>query len=483
MKKKTLIRGFIGIMLLGQVAALSGCSFKGSTGIAYKTDLEVWGVFDDSDAYSTIFTTWEKTDPFVGRMEYRKFSVDTYKQDLLDALASGNGPDIFMIRNSWMPAFADKVVPMPAGLLDVRQYQAQMVDVAVNDNVTADGKIYGIPLSVDSLALFYNKDLFNAAGITQPPTTWEQLQTDAARLTNIDANGNITTSGVSLGGWDKTSSRNGNINRATDVFLAMVCQLGGLKSQNGGLETIDFNGNATRQALAFYSGFSSGRSPSYSWNPTMHQSLDAFSEGHLAMTINYSWQYPVFKRKNAKLNIGVAPLPQFATGGQTVNFANYWTYVVAKNTSNKVIAADKQSQKPSLVTADPVKYNEVRILEAWEFLKFLTFPNNGTVTIVSGGTGATKDVPVSMDPAKDYLTRTQKPAARRDLIELQKSDPILGAFAVGNLIDRSWYQRDPETVEGFLNESLSSLILGEATLFDGLQNLDARLRSFQGERR
>ena len=481
MKKKMFAKGFLGVLLASQIALLSGCSFKSTPPFEYKTDLEVWGVFDDSDTYSPIFSAWQKADPFAGQLEYRKFSVDTYKQDLLNALASGNGPDIFMIRNSWMPAFADKVVPMPPGLMDIRQYQSQLVDVASKDNISPDGKIYGIPLSVDSLALFYNKDLLNAAGIAQPPTTWEQLQADAARLTNIDATGNIVTAGVSLGGWDRTQSRNGNINRASDVLLAMICQQGGLVTQDPqSYETIDFNGEAVRKTLALYSGFSSARSPYYSWNPSLHQSLDAFSEGRLAMTINYSWQYQVFKRKNAKLNIGTAPLPQPATGGQSANFANYWTFVVAKNTSGKVIAKDKQSSKPSIITTNPTKYNEVRILEAWEFLKFLALPNDGSVTLTSGATGATKQVSVTMDPAKEYLTRTQKPAARRDLLELQKSDPILGAFALGNLIDRSWYQRDPETVEGFINESLAALLLGEVEAYDGLRNLDIRIKPFQG---
>lgn len=486
MRKKILAKGFLFFALLGSTLVLSGCLFKKAPPFEYKVGIEVWGVFDDSDAYAPAFAAWQKVNPFVDKMEYRKFSVDTYKQDLLDALAAGNGPDIFMIRNSWMPAFADKITPIPEGLINIREYQSQFTDVVSRDNVWTDGKIYGIPLSTDSLALYYNKDLLNAAGITQPPATWEQLQADAERITNIDANGSIVTAGVSLGGWDTTPARNGNINRASDIFLAMIAQSGGLMSQNTGganqAEKIDFSGAAVQKAFDLYGSFSSANSRAYSWNPSQHHSLDAFAEGRLAMTINYSWQYQVFKRKNAKLNIGLAPLPQFSGNTQAANFANYWTFVVAKNTPNKDIADAKQKKaaNTSIILTDPATYNRVRTLESWEFLKFLTMPNNGTFTLTSGSTGATKQVAVTLDPAKDYLDRTMKPAARRDLIEQQKSNPILGAFAEGNLINRSWYLRDPETTEGFINEALASIILGQTRAYDSFRNLQTRVAQYQG---
>ena len=110
---------------------LSGC---GSSQISnYTVDLQVWGVFDDSDAYLPAFGTWQKINPFVGKIDYKKFAVDTYKQDLLNALAAGNGPDIFMIRNSWLPEFQDKVTPVPDGLVDARAFNDAFVDVASQD--------------------------------------------------------------------------------------------------------------------------------------------------------------------------------------------------------------------------------------------------------------------------------------------------------------------------------------------------------------
>ena len=69
-----------------------------------------------------------------------------------------------------------------------------------------DGKYYGVPTAVRSLALFYNKKLFEQAGLdpAKPPTTWEQFRADADRLTNVDPSGKITQMGIlpTFGGSD-----------------------------------------------------------------------------------------------------------------------------------------------------------------------------------------------------------------------------------------------------------------------------------------
>src|SRR3989344_6197047 len=102
------------------------------------------------------------------------------------------------------------------------------------------------------------------------------------------------------------------------------------------------------------------------------------------MMINYSWQYPTIKQKNAKLNIGVAPLPQFI-GGKTSNYANYWGYGVSKN---KEYTAPVGQQ----ATVDPAKQNELRIHESWQLLRFMAYPHpEKTITLVNGAEGTSKD--------------------------------------------------------------------------------------------
>lgn len=438
------------VLVLTSSVMLSGCGFKDNSE-TYAVKLEVWGVFDDSDAYGNIFSDYRKINPYVKEINYKKFNVDTYKQDLLDALASGKGPDIFLIRNSWMPAFEDKVVAAPATFADERGFREAFADVVASDFMGRDKKIYGAPLSVDSLGLYYNKDIFNAAGILTPPSTWEEFARDAALLNKIDSFGNIIQSGAAMG----TAY---NINRSTDVLAAMMLQSGvPFESPDG--KGIDFRNGSP--ALAFYTQFADSQSVNYAWNGSQHYSLDAFYEGQAAMMINYSWQYETLKHKNAKLNIGVAPLPQFAQGVKS-NYANYWGYVVAKN----------KSFGPEVT--DTVRQDKLRVHEAWEFLKYLTMPNGKTMTLYNGVSGTSKEFPIAIDPAQVYLTNTKKPAARRDLIEMQRRDLVFGPFAEGNIIAKNWKQADPEAVESVFAEMIDSVNRGAATVQNALSVAENR---------
>ena len=131
-----------------------------------RNTLEIWGVFDDTDAYSKVIEDYRKINPFIGSIRYRKLSPETYKEDLLEAFATGKGPDIFMVRNAWRESFENKTAPAPQSVISEKEYRDALVDVAAADFLNKDNQIYGIPVSVDSLALYYNNDLFNAVGIS-----------------------------------------------------------------------------------------------------------------------------------------------------------------------------------------------------------------------------------------------------------------------------------------------------------------------------
>lgn len=455
---------FSAVALVCGAVLLSGCSFKASAPEKYQVQLEVWGVFDDSDAYQDLFSEYQKLNPYVTQINYRKLSIDTYKEDLLNALAAGKGPDIFMIRNAWRGSFEDKVVPAPDNILTEKQYQEAFADVVGADFVK-EGKIYGVPLSADSLALYYNKDLLNAAGISRPPATWEELQDDVQKLSQIDALGNINQSAVALG----TAY---NINRSTDILTVLMLQMDSSlgKSETGRLEITD---EQSRQALEFYTQFSNIGSSLYSWNPRLHYSIDAFYEGTLGMMVNYSWQIAALKQKNAKLNFGVAPLPQFE-GKSPVNFANYWGFAVAKNKPTEAVLG--QAPANGAPQADPAKQNFLRIHESWQLLNYLALPHpSNSITLQNGITGTGAVFALTADPTKKYLEKTGKPAARRDLIEAQQGDIWMAPFALGNLIAKNPYPGNPEGIEAIFAEMINVVNTGEKTLHDALSTAAQRI--------
>ncbi len=444
------IKFAIPVLMLIFVLALSGCGLKKAPDKQYSLNLEVWGLFDVSDAYSEIFEAFRKVNPNVENIFYKKLSPDTYQKELLDALASGKGPDVFMIQNSWLPGFEDKLTPADFEIINEQKLRLQFVDV-VADDFMQGGRIYALPLSVDSLALYYNKDLFNQVGIVSPPATWEQFVEDAKKLTKIDGVGNIKQSGVAMG----TAY---NINRSTDIAGLIMLQ-NGLSIVNRTSKSVDFNSETGAKAMNFYTQFA--RSGNLAWNPRMHYSIDAFAEGNLAMMLNYSWQLPVLKSKSPKLNFGIAPTPQFANATNKINYANYWGFGVSRNQQVKV---DSGSQEGTIQASIENKNKE-----AWKLVSFMAVkPANPAPNAATGA---------NFDPAKNYLIKTQKPAARRDLIDLQKGDADLGFFALGNLYAKSWYQVDPIASEAIIGEIIEQIVSGETTVADGIRTMAARINS------
>lgn len=468
MKNKS--RFFLALVLALAMPLFSGC---GNQTQSYAVPLEIWGPLDESINYNEVIGKYRGINPYVGEIKYRKFSQDTYKQELLDALASGQGPDIFLISNSWLPSFENKIEAAPTPLFSQQDLNANFPDVVATDFMSG-GKVFAVPLSVDSMQLYYNKDMFNSVGITTPPMTWQQFSADVQKLTKVDAVGNISRAGTSLG----TSQ---NVNRFADILSLLMLQNGVQLPTGKGVSVkidqgvLDSSGNvvqAGEQALGFYTQFaktsllSSLTNPLYCWNSRQKDSLVAFAAGETAMMLNYSWQNANIKNKNPKLNFAVAAVPQ-ANSISPATVANYWGYAVAKN---KAIIQEQG------VTTAPVS-NEMRVHEAWQFLRFLTLKNNGSITLYNAITKNSKTFPINYDPALEYLKKTGQPAARRDLIELQKADAFLGVFASGNLIAKNWYRVDPESTDKIFAEAIDSIGRGDVSLHQALVLMTNRLNS------
>lgn len=470
MTRHTRISIFISFIVVGSLGILSGCGLRNnnSQGPPYRMPLEVWSVFDDSGIFDVLFQQYQGINSYVGRISYRKFGEETYKKELLNALAAGNGPDVFVIRNSWMNEFQDKIVPAPEYQLTEKEVRDNFVDVVSYDFINpVDKKIYGLPLSVDSLALYYNRDIFNAAGVTMPPKTWQELLLVAPKLTQIDQYGNVIQSALAFGTAD-------NINRAPAILFGLMFAIGAqIDDQFGNVNF--FRTDAASKAFEYYMLFSNVRSSVYTWNPNMHYSIDAFYEGRLAMMVNYSWRYETLRQKNAKLNMAVAPFPQFE-GMAPQNYADYWTLVVAKNHE---IPTENLSAK-ELLPQDKGVQNELRKHEAWQLLAYMTMPHpQGQITLRNGLTGNLASFKLAFDPAEKYLEMTRKPAARRDLIEKQRSDPVLGPFAIANLTAKNFQQRDADAIEKIMNDMIRSVNRGEISLQEALSLAQQRINTLQ----
>lgn len=419
--KSTYLYSFVAPVILaaslfGLAAALPGCKEKPFQ----KVELEFWGVFDDSDVYQPLILDFNEKFSHI-KIKYYKKNFQTYEKELLEAMASGRGPDILMLHNSWAPRYLNKVQAAPVELITLKEVQDNFVDV-VYDDFVVNNSLFALPLSVDTLALYYNKDIFNTVGIAQPPQTWEEFTEAVKKLTVVDEKGDIVRAGAAVG----TAY---NINRSTDILSLLMLQSGVqmINKQKTGVafdESVLLEGETFypgRRALEFYTNFANPLKSIYTWNSRLHYSIDAFYEGQTAMMFNYSYHIPTIRAKSPYLNFGISAMPQIKTSQKDVNYASYWGLAVSRN-----------SLAPK---------------EAWQFIVWLTNPEN----------------------TRRYLELTKKPTARRDLISWQRDDLDLGVFAKQALTARSWYQVDNSAIETIFADMIESVVLGKTTVRDALE--------------
>ena len=298
--------------------------------------LVIWGLWEESTALEPIITAFQEETGV--DVEYRKIaSVADYENQLLAAIAEDRGPDIFVIHHTWVETKRGLMSPASPDIIDERALREEFVDV-VADDLIRDGHVYALPTSVDTLALYYNKDLLSTAGIARPPRTWDEFLAVVERITRINRLGVIGTAT--------------NISRATDIIQLLFIQSG--LSLNNDDNKVRLSEELGVKALTFYTDFANKSKKAYTWNIQQDYSIDAFSQGKTAMMINYSYHIPTVRAKNPRLRFDIAPVPQIADS-KVQNFASYWPYAV----SNK-------SKSPEL---------------AWQFLRQMT-NTEGAMSII-----------------------------------------------------------------------------------------------------
>jgi ABC-type glycerol-3-phosphate transport system substrate-binding protein len=430
MPKRTIIFAGIGVFFVLIIAAVYAFSSGGKKPANNQpVELVWWKTFEDPQNIQELINAYQETHKNV-TIRYVKKDVTTYEQELVDAIASGNGPDIMTIHNDWLPKHIGKLAPAPDSVITERQYRDTFMDVA-SDDFIRDGKIYAMPLSVDVLALYYNKDILNSVGISTPPKTWPEIESAVQKITRQDQNGDFIRSGMAMG-------LASNVNRAADVISLLMLQDGTQfysSSQDVTLDApVQANGssyNPAAEALAYYSQFANPAKKDYTWNAKASNSVDAFSQGKLGMMLSYSYMRDMILDKAPSLNWGVSDAPQTAEAaatGSRVNFANYWGEAVSKSSKNQAVA--------------------------WDFLNFIT----------------------QKDVLAKFYAKHPMPASRKDMIESQYSDINLGVFAENVPTAKSVYKQDADIFEGVFIKMIEDVILRNLKPEEAVQNAAQQLR-------
>lgn len=231
-------------------------------------------------------------------------------------VASGSPPDVFYLSTDMAPEYISS-----GKLLDLSPYMAK-------DNVKAanyypslitpfsckSGQVYGIPKDWGTLGVFYNKKMFQDAGLATPSAswTWNDMLNDAKKLTKA---GNAASSVYGITMDAKSSQR----------WMAFLFADGG-SVLNSDASQATFNSQAGIDSLNFYGSFIKNRAAVQPGDVAAGWAGDAFGKQRAAMALEGPWLIPYMSDNFPKVQYGIAPVPLAPNGKRAdLIFTNAWS--------------------------------------------------------------------------------------------------------------------------------------------------------------
>ena len=287
----------------------------------------IWGTFDEN-TFRKIIRESAEQDGRLLSVTYEQKDEDKFADLLTEALASGTGPDIFILRQENAVRDAGKVFPIPYDGFSETQFRNTFIEAA--NPYLGEAGVLGIPLLADPLVLYWNRDMLASAGFASPPRYWDELSGMAQSITKRNEAGQVQKSAISFGEYR-------NVSHAKEIVSTLILQAGGLittRDSIGRLVSVFTPRQAIESALRFYTEFADPSKAIYSWSRAMPESRSAFASGDLALYIGFASEYGAVARMNPNLNFAVASIPQIRSAERTLTFARVYALSVARTTRN-----------------------------------------------------------------------------------------------------------------------------------------------------
>lgn len=307
------------------IGCLTGCGSQGETEEAGGNLIFLIWDSGQKAGMEAIAAAYMEDHPDV-KIEVQATGWDEYWTKLEGAATSNTMPDIFWMHSNQMFKYADN-----GYLADCSEIinESDYSEIAVENAKGSDGKIYGVPKDKDTIALLYNKELFDAADVAYPDENWTWTDVENASAAIHEATGKygyMAYSHDQIGYWN------------------FVYQNGGQILNEDGTKAM-YTDQATSDAIQYYVNLQNN-----DWCPTQAQfantgASELFFSGEGAMYYAGNWDLvnlcKTYADQNGTWDVAVLPkCPNPANGDGRAVISNSVSYATSEDGKNKALAMD-----------------------------------------------------------------------------------------------------------------------------------------------
>jgi ABC-type glycerol-3-phosphate transport system substrate-binding protein len=407
------------------IAVIVFASSKGSSS-GPAAHLTIWG-FVPQNTFETFFQNTTLAGSKTLTVTYVEKTSADFQSDFVNALANGAGPDIVMLSEDMLYTNENKLFLIPYTDYSERTFKNTFVQEG-EDFLSPTG-IYGVPFVIDPLVMYWNRDMFNTAGIAQPPQYWDQFLTLPKQLSKVDASGNITQSAVALGEWQ-------NVNNAKAILSNLMLQAGTSivdTTQTPPVSALLYTQNnvlsPAESSVDFYTQFANPTGPTYSWNRAMDDSQTTFLGGNLGVYFGFASELPTLRAKNPNLNFDVTAMPEPRQATTKTVFAKIYALSIVKQSKN--------------------------VNAAFQVITALTAASSIT----------------ALD------AQTLLPPVRRDLLATLPTDPYQNIFYQSALVAKGWLDPSAQATDTAFQNMIESITGGQAQPSEALSTANDKINA------
>lgn len=312
-----LVLAFVALFLLATYQGSSGTTDGVQVG-----SVSIWGTVP-SEAVDPVIAQLKENQDGYSSVSYRYIAPDSFDSALTNALADGRGPDAIFTSHEKLVSTRSRIRPLTYETLPYRDIRSRYIDGA--EIFALEDGVYALPVMVDPLMMYWNRDILATENFLAAPETWEELvNTQFPAIIERDFSRSISRSVVAMGEYRNVRNSFGII---STLLLQAGSQMVTERSANEYFVAIDATpngGTPLRSVADFYTRFSQPSNALYSWNRAFEEDRLQFVAEELAFYFGFASEGRVLERINPNLNFDIAEVPQGANASVRRTYGKYY---------------------------------------------------------------------------------------------------------------------------------------------------------------